>query len=83
LGRRSAAPHAPTLFYEYCQIAAGTEKLVSEPLPGCRELLEADPAVLRSIAKLAGRFRRQFMRFLYTGGFLNLWARATTSKYSA
>ena len=62
----------PISFYEYCQIAAGTAKIVSEPLPDCRGLLEADPSRLRSIAQMAGRFRRQFMRYLYTCGFLNL-----------
>lgn len=70
----------PVSFYEYCQIALGKEDPAPADLVPEGGLLSADPERLRAIAKLVSHHRRSFMRYLYTGGFLNLVGEADEIK---
>ncbi len=62
----------PISFYEYCQISAKTEDLFDDSLLPDGGIVGATPAELRALSRHIARYRRQFMRYLYTGGFLNL-----------
>lgn len=62
----------PISFYEYCQISRGRESITPEGFLPDSGLLGATTAELRSIARHVSGFKSCFMRYLYTGGFLNL-----------
>ena len=62
----------PLSLYEYTQIALGEEKIAPDDIiPECG-VLKGSPAELSRISKHVAKFRQEYTRYLYTGGFLNL-----------
>ena len=62
----------PISYYEHCQIATGSEHIEIDQNLIQNGVMGASTQDLREISKHVSLFRPQFMRYLYTGGFLNL-----------
>jgi len=62
----------PISFYEYCQIATGSEKVVDKSILPGGGILNASTNDLKRIANTIAQYRHFFRHYMYTGGFLNL-----------
>ena len=62
----------PISFYEYCQIATGSENVVKKSIMPDGGILNASTLDLKNIAGSISQYRHFFRHYMYTGGFLNL-----------
>ncbi|MCL1828563.1 MAG: ATP-binding protein [Oscillospiraceae bacterium] len=62
----------PMSFYEYCQVSVKAENLAPAFIIPEKGVVRADPQELRALARAISPFRKQFGRYMYTGGFPKL-----------
>ena len=62
----------PMSFFEYCQLAAGTERIAEDADVPDHGLLRASAQELRNLAKSLSFCRSRFMNYINTGGFPKL-----------
>ena len=73
IGPESVFFHLPPVsYYEYCQIANKSEDLGYDSIAPLSGFVNASRHELLAISRYLGKFRPNFIRYLYTGGFLNL-----------
>ncbi|MDR3332114.1 MAG: AAA family ATPase [Synergistaceae bacterium] len=62
----------PMSFYEYCQVSVKAEYIAPAIAVPEKSVIKAEPQELRALASSILPFRKQFRRYMYTGGFPRL-----------
>ena len=73
VGENERLIHLPPIsFYEYCQIATGSNDVIDKSIIPTSGILNASTGDLKQIANSISDLRHHFRHYMYTGGFLNL-----------